>query len=178
MRPKGKLFALFAVFAAIGLVTASGAFTTVAADRTAEVDTAGDANALLAITPTNDAYADNASGEVEINLNGDFEDAGSGQGVNLNATTEVDGVINITNQGSQPVWVYIERSGGNETAVEFYNGTSYSNNANITTADHAKKITAGDGFQVSMRIDTTGEQLNPNAELLQNITIYANATEP
>ncbi|MFC6874315.1 hypothetical protein [Halobellus marinus] len=174
MRPKGKLFALFAVFAAIGLVTASGAFTTVQAERTAEVNTAGDANALLAIQPADsnngEEYASVNNGEVEIQLTN----------VNTNATTEVDKVINITNQGSQGVDVKILREGGNATAVTFYNGSATTGD-NITVDSAGDnpdnlELGSGDSANVSMTIDTTN--VDPNAELLNNITIYANVSNP
>ncbi|ERG92237.1 MAG: hypothetical protein J07HQW1_02272 [Haloquadratum walsbyi J07HQW1] len=47
MIPKGKLLALLLAFTAVGGLAATGAFTTVQADRTADVTAAGDSNALL-----------------------------------------------------------------------------------------------------------------------------------
>ncbi|WP_311172952.1 hypothetical protein [Halobellus ordinarius] len=188
MRPKGKLFALFAVFAAIGLVTASGAFTTVTAERTAEVNTAGDGAALLAIQPADtangDQYARLQNGEVEINTAGNFDgDLNSApNGVNNNATTEINKIINITNQGSQTVAIEIETTGGNSSAVTFYNDSSYSENITVAgsgkDANHQLKLGPGDTTNVSMKIDTTSLNLDQDAELINNVTIYANATNP
>ena len=177
MRPKGKLFALFAVFAAIGLVTASGAFTTVEANRTADVSTAGDASALLAIQPEPGAngqeYANTNNNDqvVEIQLTNDT--AGS-SGVNVNATTEVDNIINITNQGSQDVGVYITRSdeGGNEQLVTFHADSSYSNNM-TGISGNAETLSPGESVTVSMEIDTTGGSISNDQTLLSEITIVA-----
>jgi hypothetical protein len=109
MRPKGKLFALFAVFAAIGLVTATGAFTSVEADRTVEVEVEGDASALLALEPAdtsnypNGAYARSDGGQLQIVLNSSNSPGNGGTGINQDAVTKLDNVFNITNQGTQPV---------------------------------------------------------------------------
>ncbi len=178
MRPKGKLFALFAVFAAIGLVTASGAFTTVQADRTADVSTAGDASALLAIQPepgpNGQEYATTNNDQVvEIQL---INDTAGSSGVNVNATTEVDNIINITNQGSQDVGVYITRSdeGGNEQLVTFYAGSSYSSSNNMTgISGNAETLSPGESVTVSMEIDTTGGSISNDQTLLSEITIRA-----
>jgi hypothetical protein len=190
MRPKGKLFALFAVFAAIGLVTASGAFTTVQADRTADVDVAGDANALLQLTPgdTEDAndYAQDNNGQVEILLDGSGDNDGDGDaqgsGVNVDARTTVEGVINITNQGSQPVWVYVETDESGSSTVSFHNGTSpaYDTDSNITTSTNAKQIDPGTGFDVSMEIDTRNSITDNSSSttVMDTVTIYANASDP
>jgi hypothetical protein len=184
MRPKGKLFALFAVFAAIGLVTASGAFTTVTAERTATVETAGDGAALLAIQPADtengQSYARVQDGEFEINTAGDFADDVSSDpsGVNIEAVTEVDEVMNITNQGSQTITIKIETTGGNSSAVTFYNDASYSENITVESssgsADHSLTLDPGDKTKLSMRIDTTG--IDQDSELISDVTIYANAT--
>ena len=182
MRPKGKLFALFAVFAAIGLVTASGAFTTVTAERTVDVNTAGDATALLAIQPGdgpngNGGYAQQTGdGTIELSLDGDFNNQDAA-GVNNNATTEVDNVLNITNQGTQEVNIYIERTGNNSETVTFFEGDA-SSGTNITTSGNsgAVSISAGTTKKISMTIDTTGTQVTESDELLSDITIHANAT--
>ena len=82
--------ALVALFLAIGLLTATGAFTSVSATRTAEVNVAGDGAALLQLQPyagpngynpsgggtqtNSEGYAQLTAGELEINLLGDFDD--------------------------------------------------------------------------------------------------------
>jgi hypothetical protein len=178
MRPKGKLFALFAVFAAIGLVTASGAFTTVQAERTVTVDTAGDANALLAMegnsTSNNGDYVNNNNGEVVIDFsqsNIDGVSSENPEGVNINATTNVSHMLNITNQGSQTVDVYIDASDVNDQSnnltVEFYQGDSPG-----TSLDNSNQVSldSGDTQSVGISIKTTG-----NVSVSGNVTVYADA---
>lgn len=117
-RPKGKLLALVAMFVAIGIAAGTGAFTTVTAERTADVDVAGDSGALLAIdaaSGSNGDYVGTDGGETQLLLSGPQ----GASGVNPNATTAVDGVITVTNQGTQGVYVAVERSGPNTDAIEF-----------------------------------------------------------
>ena len=187
MRPKGKLFALLAVFAAIGLVTASGAFTSVAADRTVTVNTAGDSSALLGLAPNssgNGDYASTENGELTIDLSeSNLNDINDGTGVNINATTRIDHVINVTNNGAQPVDFYVTTSGGgtgdaDNFTVEFYEGADTS--ANLTNADsvstsNANKTVIGSGSQTSVgiKLNTTGNVSNFN----KTVTFNAVANE-
>jgi len=97
----------------------TGAFTSVSADRTLSIDTAGDADAFLSITKAeddnDDVYA-NAAEYVEIN-NGqvslDFTQAddttgSSASGINENAKTIFDRLLDVTNNGTQDVEFWIE----------------------------------------------------------------------
>jgi hypothetical protein len=167
MGRKGKLFGLLAVFAAIGLVTASGAFTTVSAERTASVNVAGDANALLALepadTPNGDEYAGTSNDQLEIELATE-----NAEGVNPNAVTEIDSVFRITNQGSQEVNVSISDSSSsdNSDAVTFHNGST-----NLESG--GKDIGTGESIIVSIRVDTTETD---GTSLIDEITITAEAT--
>lgn len=167
MRPKGKLFALVAVFAAIGVVVATGAFTTVSADRTAEVDVSGDSAALLGLAPAEtdngDEYADNTSDELElVNLGN----------INPDAVTEIDDVFTITNNGNQDVTIDITKTSpsGNAGAVTFYNGTVDSGTA---FSGNTVTVNSGETITVSMAFDTNG--IPSNTELLDSITINATA---
>jgi hypothetical protein len=165
MGRKGKLFGLLAVFAAIGLVTASGAFTTVSAERTASVNVAGDADALLALepadTPNGDEYAGTSNDQLEIELATE-----NAEGVNPNAVTEIDSVFRITNQGSQEVNVSISDSGDNSDAVTFHNGST-----NLESG--GKDIGTGELIIVSIEVDT--RDIGGTPSLIDEITITAEA---
>ncbi|QZX98982.1 DUF1102 domain-containing protein [Halobaculum rubrum] len=97
----------------------TGAFTSVTADRGLSIETAGDANAFLSITKAEDGdgntYA-NAKEYVEID-NGqvslDFTQAddnsfSSASGINKNAKTVFDRLLDVTNNGTQDVEFWIE----------------------------------------------------------------------
>ncbi|MUV60633.1 hypothetical protein [Halobacterium sp. CBA1126] len=88
----------------------TGAFTSVQADRTVSVNTAADNDAFLAFETsgaTNSAYVSNAdSGAVSFNLDGDADVDGTG--VNQDGTTQINDIVKVRNQGTQPVLVYVE----------------------------------------------------------------------
>jgi hypothetical protein len=175
MITKGKAAGLVVLFVAIGLITATGAFTTVTAERTATVSTAGDSAALLSLTPSdgsNGDYVDDSGDTIEINL-----DSPNGDGVNLNALTQIDDMLVITNQGTQEVGVYITKSGNNSDLVTFYDGVhTNSSRVAIESDGNAHVIGTGESFNVSMDIDTRGEDLDAQDEILTGITVHANAT--
>jgi hypothetical protein len=169
MRPKGKLLALIVMFAAVGLLTATGAFTTVEADRTADVQTAGDASALLGLNASDNSNLIEQSGdEVTITL----ASTSSASGVNVNATTTVNGTdfLNVTNNGQEPINLNISTSGANGnnvylvvddserdgTNVEFANGNTMSNEfSNNLSTDAPQLISAGDKYAVGGNADHT-----------------------
>jgi len=173
MRPKGKLFALVAVFAAIGVVAASGAFTTVSAERTATANVAGDSSALLQLDVVDSTYAEQSSGTLEIDL------TGNASGVNLNATTTITDVFKITNQGSQDVAVNITDSGTNDNLVTFYNTTASGTGTggSLEGSSNATTLTPGGSVLVSVEIDTVGQGLTDGDELIDGFTIYADADQ-
>ncbi|MFB6212152.1 MAG: DUF1102 domain-containing protein [Halobacteriales archaeon] len=190
---KSKLLAVLAVFAAIGVITGTGAFTTVSADRTATVNVAGDQNALLQVEPYNgpngigegntvgadlgssDGYADIQDGTLLIDLNGFSDGTPKSSGVNLEAVTTVDGVFNVTNQGTQDVTVYINTTGDNPDTVTFFAG-AVADNDPIDTELRAVSVPVGETITVSMQIDTVGKGLSKSDALVSEITIYANAS--
>lgn len=198
MRPKGKLLALVALFLAIGLLTATGAFTSVSATRTAEVNVAGDGAALLQLQPyagpngynpsgggtqtNSEGYAQLTAGELEINLLGDFDDDGTiGSGVNNNATTDIQNVFNITNQGTQAVWVNISdtgTSGDDDPVVTFYNASYAPHSSDGLETDNggtAVKLDPGETLRVSIHIDTESTNVANSAELVDSVQIYASS---
>ncbi len=101
MIPKGKLLALLLAFTAVGGLAATGAFTTVQAERTAEVNVDGDANALLQITPVPDP--DNSDFISENNTGSETFQISLDDNVNARASTSAEDLVNITNNGEEPV---------------------------------------------------------------------------
>jgi len=105
------------IVAAGGALVGTGAFTTVQAERTVNVETAGDANAFLTMEPAQDGNgnpypnaqdyvtSNGANGTIEIDIGGGNA---AGDGVNLDAITHIDRVFQVTNNGTQPVVLYIE----------------------------------------------------------------------
>jgi hypothetical protein len=202
MRPKGKLFALVVLFAAVGLLTATGAFTTVEADRTADVNVSGDSSALLALEPANNSeFATTSNGEVQITLNNSGTGAvSSAEGVNTNATTIDDNVLNITNNGANDVYVNVTASESNGDVV-FYNSSNtgtigtnggtftidnlgnYPDSAAITGSDrvalNSTEVLLGTGetLTIGIYIDTHGLTNSEDVFNDDTVTITANSDE-
>ena len=128
--------------AAIG----TGAFTSVTAERTVDVQVAGDASAYLGLEPVsqspNSDYVVMNNGEVSFdfsNADGDSSGGGSvdGDGFNPDATTRIDDVLRVTNQGTQAAnfWVNIENlgAGSDFLTIEASGYPTYSSNMGSKT---------------------------------------------
>ncbi|PAU82847.1 hypothetical protein CK500_11990 [Halorubrum salipaludis] len=97
----------------------TGAFTSVRADRSISIETAGDAGAFLSFEKATDGDGNvtpNAQEYVEITgdntVSFDFtqsdDTAGSASGINKNAKSTFDNLIDIQNNGSQEVVLSVE----------------------------------------------------------------------
>jgi hypothetical protein len=97
----------------------TGAFTSVEADRTVNVEVADDASAYLALEKSdgpNAAYASTSGDELSINVTDAASNEGA-TGLNDNALTIVRDIFKITNQGTQDVFVWIEGFGNEPIGV-------------------------------------------------------------
>lgn len=122
MRRRSALIGLGAMFTgAIGVV-GTGAFSAVEADRTASVNVAGDASALLGLEAVDkhEEYIDTTNGTIGINIDGTDEGA---QGVNKNAVTVIDPLIKVTNNGTARITV-----GFNDALVVERDDPTYNSN--------------------------------------------------
>lgn len=117
---RSVLITLGGIVAGSGALLSTGAFTTVTAERTVNVQTTGDADAFLSIqgadrpnnsssTPSNSTeneYVSVTDGTVQINLDGSNTDEDSdidSDGLNQNAVTTFRNLLQITNNGTQDV---------------------------------------------------------------------------
>lgn len=173
--PRGKLLALIAFVVAASMVTATGAFTSVTAERNVDVNVAGDKNAYLALEPgdgkNGKEYATMNNGELAVNLDSDNENI-DGQGVNPNATTTIDHVFKITNKGSQDVNVKITTGKNSSTdAVTFYTGSNPKN-----SLEDGKRLNVGaKPMKVGIKVDTTKGV--SRGQIMDSIQIKANALD-
>ena len=94
------------LLAAGGAAIGTGAFDAVEAERTVTVETTGDASAFLGIEPADGAgpFVDDSGETIVVDIGGTETDAG-GQGVNENAITAIDQLLEVTNNGTQDVVV-------------------------------------------------------------------------
>lgn len=97
---KNTLVMLAAFVMVGGVVLGTGAFSTVEADRTVDINTAGDSNALLELQANNSAVAETEdSGTSTIAIANDS--------INANATTTFEYAINVSNNGNNDVGFYV-----------------------------------------------------------------------
>lgn len=139
----------------------TGAFTSVSADRSLSIDTAGDANAFLSIEKAEDSNGDvypNAEEYVDEDANGvlslDFTDSdstdGTASGVNQNAKTIFDNLLDITNNGTQDVVLSVDSdliaSQGGFLGIYAENSQGDSgDNHGLSSADTSQTMTLAPG---------------------------------
>jgi hypothetical protein len=150
-----------------GVVFGTGAFTQVQAERTVDVDVADDSDAFLGIYETTGNYTQVDAGPTgaqtaEIVLND--SSAANGLGVNDNAVTTVEGVLNISNQGTQEVEISVENAptGVNLTGVPSIVGVD-------------QNVTVGVNVSTDPDVDISGGQVS-GTDITESITINATAT--
>ena len=128
------------LIAGSGAIFGTGAFTSVEADRTVTVQTAGDNSAALALDTIEDSP--NSSGDdgyVTLPDNGTLSiDIPN---VNLEAVTHINRLFEVTNNGTQEVVFYIEevinQNEGNDNgnAIDFNAKTDQFEDSNTASGD-------------------------------------------
>lgn len=162
----------------------SGAFTSVSANRSVDVNVADDSDALLRIvkdrrgeSPTANAeeYVETSGGTVSL----DFTETDSGAGgINDDATTVIDDLLMIENQGTQGVYVgYTHPASPNGNFALYhedpdYRGDHGGSNYNAPTTDPAGTLVENDGqLNINTAPDADGDgypdlvYLNPGDQL-------------
>ncbi|WP_435100101.1 DUF1102 domain-containing protein [Halorubrum sp. N11] len=96
----------------------TGAFTSVEADRSVDVEVAGDSSAYLALRKAagpnsdpganSDAYVDDSGAEVSFDFSSSNNTTDLGDGFNPNAVTEIDDLIEVQNQGTQSAYLSVD----------------------------------------------------------------------
>lgn len=142
----------------------SGAFTSVAAERSVTVDVTGDDAALLALAPCdgpNGEYAtgDGVGGTAPDDIGDDYQFELNIPNLNPKAFTRIDDVFTISNLGTQSVVVYIQEFGDNTAEVDV--GVRDSEiETGRTEGDTGEGIDGEDVFDASSPSAPTGSMLN------------------
>ena len=170
-------------------IVGSGAFSSVEANRTVQINTASDSDAYLQLTSPhhleNSEYANEVNGQLKL----DFGDNGEGDGVNLDALTYFDDTFRVGNQGTGKIKVWFEINGGDTHEVErpvsladvldFYPQGERDNSIvgkdNAHSPGHDGHTAVGSSFEVGVKIDLTGTNLSPDQVLGgdNSITVHA-----
>lgn len=160
--------------AGAGGIAGTGAFTSVSADRSIDVAVVGDSSALLRLGPcsgsSNGGYVtDVDDGTLELALSSSEPTDAGGEGVNSDATTVIDDVFEICNQGTQPVGVWLDidpiENANGEDAISLYQDGDQS--LPIVGEDNA--VCLGVGECVCIGIVTRTQGVDPGTNLLQEV---------
>ncbi len=148
----------------IGVVTSvvygTGAFDSMLASRTADVNVAGDATGYVGFHPAegpNGEYASTESGKLQLQLSKMAK--GGGTGVNAGSETTVANVFTIRNQGTAAASIWLDDTSDVVTYERGRSGESLESKAG------AVRLKPGEDVSVSVVIDAesvgTGETLRP-----------------
>jgi hypothetical protein len=146
---RNALIGLGTVAAGAGVVGGSGAFSSVTAQRSVTVETAGDGSAALTLEPDSGSngseYVAETDGTIVINLDGvDGGDATS-KGINQNAVTKLRNLVTVTNNGTQEITSLLLRFSETPTDVD---------------------ASATFDFTASNTDDSTQKQVDDNSDIL------------
>ena len=109
---RNTIIGLGTIAAGAGVISGSGAFDSVEANRSFEVSVSGDAGALLGLEATNSTIAGTETGGAGDNdiifFRINDSEAGGDAAINENAVTEFFNAFTVTNNGAQDVNLSIE----------------------------------------------------------------------
>lgn len=161
---------------ATGLGT--GAFTNVRANRSVDVDVADDAAAFLALvgkdTPNGAEYVDEDGTAGALSLDFSETEAG-GQGLNRDATTTIEDLFEIRNQGTQEVVVGIADT---PDAMSFHAGEfSLNHDSPGEEDDDLPRLESGEALDVGVVFDGIEHDLSELEDFEGSVTIHAYVDE-
>lgn len=169
-----RLLAIAVTLSAIAAVSGTGAFSALGTDRPAEIAVAADTDgASLELAPSGgstSAFATDTEGDGTLELQFDGDAPGvAGQGLNPDAVTRLNDVVRITNQGTQPVAVWVDDGG--VSAVTF--STDMESHGSLEGSSNAYRLDPGTSVVVDLSFDSTGTRAG--TQLLQRVTVHASA---
>ncbi|EMA51399.1 hypothetical protein C448_01117 [Halococcus morrhuae DSM 1307] len=158
---------VLALAVVLAAVHATGAFSSTSAERSADVNVAGDASAFLALEKSegpNGQFASYGSdGALQVTM-------GEGsRGVNPGSRTSFQNVFTISNKGAQPVSVWFA---GGSKAVTFVgsDGNPIESKGGAVTLRPG-----GQSLHVGLLIDSRG--VEPGKNLLQSVEVRTESSE-
>ena len=167
MKRRDAIIGIGGLVAGSGALVGTGAFTSVQADRSVSVETAGDSAAALQIIPAqNDQdsptanaaeYVDDSGGTIEIDLTGTSNGA---TGVNQNAVTNVDRLLQVGNNGTQTIQVGFDNNQDDFDSDELPPGWGYTVGTDGSGSVTAVAVIWASPFPSDM--SKTLEEVRPN----------------
>jgi threonine dehydrogenase-like Zn-dependent dehydrogenase len=171
---RNMLLGMVVLVVGAGVIGASGAFTSVEAQRTMSISTSDDSAALLSLDAIESSTI--ASTEAEDGDDDTQVLTIDRQKLNEDAITTFDAAFSVSVDNSAPndVGVYIDKSSGNLGAVDFI---ETSGDTTIKGSDKALTLSPGDdAVDIKVEVDLTGE--NDTGDLPNgDITIVADTDQ-
>lgn len=154
---KNTLVLLGVLVVSGGIVLGTGAFSTVQAERTVTVETAGDSSALLGLDANTTYNGLNSTGGTDGALQLGINN------VNENAITTFDNAVNVTNRGANTVYFSVDTESGS--------GLTFTNSTGADLSSNEVELSPGESAWVSLEVDTTGSVSSSST-----VTFWANST--
>jgi hypothetical protein len=163
----------------------TGAFTSVTADRSVDVEVAGDSSAYLALRrasddgsdpgANSDEYVDISSGEVSFDFT---STSNGGDGFNPNSVTVIEDLIEVQNQGTQSAFLGVDLSNldvsdgsGNQAGVELAVSNPDDAGTNPDQEQEANIAFEGSGNAVGNATSPSSYELNEGEAVHLDLTV-------
>jgi len=163
----------------------TGAFTSVTADRSITAEVAGDASAYLALEPVsgseNSEYVQIEDDKVSFDFSSSNPNTESssgtgnlGNGFNKNATTEINDLLKVTNQGTQDVSFTINLLGDIAVGGSFATFSTDELDGEDDLLQNTIEMSPGEDIIIDLTVDGSGANVNSWSGTIQ---FSAEATE-
>lgn len=170
---RNTLIALGSLAGGMGVIVGSGAFTSTEAQRDVQIQTSGDASALLQLTPAGTGTIVQEDGDGLLYFGVDS----SGNGINRQARTTFRPAFEVTNNGGNDVTFYVEESGTDIASggvLDFQNNADQSSLVGTGTSAGVQ-ITPGGSQLVDLVIDLINYDYT-TLEAISNVMLIAEST--
>ena len=166
MNRRNVLVGLGTIVAGGGAALGTGAFSSVEAERTVDLDTTGDSSALLALESESsivsyDGGDGDDSGEIEFD-----EDS-----LNENATTTFDPAFTVENNGGEHVGFYVEDGDdlGDGELLDFTHEGDSIVQSDAEDGNQVDLAEGSDAVEIGVVVDTTEGEIGD----IENVTLVA-----
>ncbi|MDB2223859.1 hypothetical protein PN416_04585 [Halorubrum ezzemoulense] len=152
----------------------TGAFTSVTADRSVNVEVAGDSSALLALQdgggPNSNDYVDTSGNTVSFDFTGTDN---SGSGLNTDATTVINDLLTVVNQGTQPVDFHLTFSGNISNGTQYFTFSTDEQGGRTGLNGSGNSISIPAGQSITLDLEVNAPDFTTSGG--GTITFHANA---
>ena len=170
---RNALIGLGSLVAGSGALVGTGAFSSVEADRTVSISSAGDGSALLQIDSGDGASASEITG-TDTDGNVDQFQLTAGD-LNGGAVTEFNRAIKITNNGAENVGLYVDDSPSDIGANEELDIEDSSSDGTIIGSGNSVDLTSNGSVELDVVVDLTNNNVDSN--IPTEITIVADQSQ-